>query len=120
MKDHGPHIVKFLLKFIQILCISNGEKVPYGRIYLGQRPKITPDLFFGVLVVRLIPEGIELVTASVYSFSQQVQLYEHCMVWDGPPYGFISNYLCPEESPLKVAHHIQLRWLGEFLDEEIY
>ena len=81
---------------------------------------MTHNLIFGILTVRLVPEGVMHVTGFVHGIPQHLQLLEHSLVRDVASSRLIDDYLCPKESPLQAVLHIQHLWLGGFADEEIY
>jgi hypothetical protein len=86
-----------------------------------KREKLTKDLIFGILIVRLVLESVKRVTALVHGVSQHVQLLEHSLVCDLPSHGLIKDHLCPEQDPAEaVVLHILCLQFGAFSDEEIY
>ena len=76
---------------------------------------MTHNLIFGILTVRLVPEGVMHVTGLVHGIPQHLQLLEHSLVRDVASCGLIDDYLRPKERPLQAVLHIQCLWLGAFL-----
>ena len=81
---------------------------------------MTHNLIFGILTVRMVPEGAMHVTGFVHGIRQHLQLLDHSLVRDVASCGLIDDYLCPKERPLQVVLHIRCLWLAAFCDEEVY
>jgi hypothetical protein len=72
------------------------------------------------LIKKLTSKGVKHIIAPVHSISEHVQLKEHGLVCDVPPYGLIDDDLCPDYSPLQTFLHCVCWQLGALLDDEIY
>jgi hypothetical protein len=96
----------------------------FGRIEVRDGKRVTHSsmttILADVLVSLLVPEAVQHVVASVHARLQKLELLEHGLVPDLPPFCFLNDDANPQQLAAQVLIGRQQggRLLGELLDDE--